>query len=146
MVSLTWRQRWREPGGGGELLRLAWPLILSNGFMTLQITIDRMFLSRQSTQAVAAAMPAVMVFWTIFALPQNTAAYVTTFVAQYVGAGRPARVGPVVWQALYFSLLSGLAFLIMVPWADAIMALGGHASELQALEVIYFECLCFSAL
>ena len=35
----TWHQRWQEQGGGRELLRLAWPLILSNSFWTLQITL-----------------------------------------------------------------------------------------------------------
>src|SRR5262249_53556197 len=95
---------WHQPGSTGELIRLAWPLIVSNGFMTLQLTIDRVFLSWLSSDAVAAAMPAVMLFWTVFALPQNTAGYVTTFVAQYVGADRPHRVGPAVWQSLYISL------------------------------------------
>src|SRR5206468_3490885 len=33
-----------------------------------------------------------------------------------------------------------------VPLAGPIVALGGHAEDLQALEVIYFRCLCFSAL
>src|SRR5580704_7278358 len=97
----SWRQRWRQPGGGSELIRLAWPLIVSNGFNTLQITIDRVFLSWLDSDAVAAAMPAVMIFWTLFALPQNTASYVTTFVAQYIGADRHERVGPVIWQGLY---------------------------------------------
>src|SRR5438105_15959883 len=88
-----------EPGGARELLTLALPLILSNSFWTLQITIDRILLSRLSSDAVGAAMPAVLVFWTPLTLFQFTANYATTFVAQYVGAGRPHRVGPAVWQA-----------------------------------------------
>lgn len=136
----------RRPGGNAELLHLAWPLILSNGFMTLQLTVDRVFLSRQSTEAVAAAMPPVMVFWALFALPQNTAGFVTTFVAQYVGAARPARVGPVVWQALYFSLFAGLAILILLPFADLLMGLAGHAEPLRRMETTFFRCPCWSAL
>src|SRR5207253_2324268 len=135
MPEASWRERWQQPGGPAELIRLAWPLIVSNGFMTLQLTIDRVFLSRLSSAEVAAAMPAVMVFWTLFALPQNTAGYVTTFVAQYVGADRPQRVGAVVWQALWFSVASGLAFLLLWPLAPGVMALGGHAEHLQELEV-----------
>jgi MATE family multidrug resistance protein len=146
LQATTWRERWRRPGGGGELLRLAWPLIVSNGFMTLQLTIDRVFLSRLSSDDVAAAMPAVMIFWTVFALPQNTAAYVTTFVAQYVGAERPHRVGAVVWQALYFSVAAGVAFLALWPLAPWLMGLGGHSPNLQALETTFFRCLCWAAL
>jgi MATE family multidrug resistance protein len=125
---------------------MAWPLIVSNGFMTLQVTIDRIFLSRHSSDEVAAAMPAVMLFWTVFALPQNTVSYVTSFVAQYIGANRPERVGPAVWQALYLSVAAGLGFFAFLPLAPGLMALGGHTEHFQELEVVFFNCLCWSAL
>jgi MATE family multidrug resistance protein len=143
---LTWRQRWRQEGGGGELLHLAFPLILSNSFLTLQITIDRALLSQSSSDAVAAAMPAALLYWTPFTLLQNIANYATTFVAQYTGAKRLDRVGPAVWQALYFSVVAGIAFLGLPPLAGALVGLGGHSAELQELERIYFRCLCFAAL
>ena len=143
---MSWRERWREPGGGSELLRLSLPLILSNSIWTLQVTIDRIFLSRLGTETLAATMAAVMLFWTPFALLQNTANYATTFVAQYQGAGRPGRVGPAVWQSLWFSCGSGLAFLLLVPLAGPIVDFGGHSPAVQALEIDYFVCLCYSAL
>jgi MATE family multidrug resistance protein len=87
-----------------------------------------------------------MLFWVPMALLQNTASYATTFVAQYSGANQPHRVGPAVWQSLYFSLLSGLAFLGLVPLADWLFALGNHTPQLQAMEATYFRCLCFAAL
>ncbi len=106
--------RMKQPapaGGFREMIRLALPLILSSSFMTLQITLDRILLSRYSTDAVAAAMPAALLYWTILALLQNTASYATTFVAQYTGAGRPERVGPAVWQAALFQRGLRFAFL-----------------------------------
>jgi MATE family multidrug resistance protein len=136
----------RTAGGVGELLRLAWPLVLSNGLWTLQITLDRVLLSRSSSEAVGAAMVAVMLIWTPLALLQSTAAYSMTFVAQYTGAGQPHRVGPAVWQALHFSTAAGLAFAALAPLAGPLAALAGHAPALQALEADYFRCLCFSAL
>lgn len=126
-------------GGARELLRLPFPLIVSNSFWTLQIAIDRVFLSRLSSDAVGAAMAGVLLFWAPLTLLQNTANYATTFVAQYVGAGRARRVGPSVWQALYFSVATGLAFLALVPAADFLMRLGGHSEELRRLEVIFFQ-------
>ena len=128
------------------LLGLAWPFILSNSCWTLQIVLDRILLSRSSTEAVGAGMSAVMMFWSLLALFQWTANYATTFVAQYTGAGQPRKVGAIIGQALWFSVASGLAFLLLVPLAGPIVGLGGHADELQALEVVYFRCLCFSAL
>src|SRR4051794_35358872 len=116
-------------GGFREMIRLALPLILSSSFMTLQITLDRILLSQYSTDAVAAAMPAALLYWTILALVQNTASYATTFVAQYTGAGRPERVGPSVWQALYFSLGAGVLFLGLIPAAPWLMSLGAHSTS-----------------
>jgi MATE family multidrug resistance protein len=146
MPQSTWGQRWREPGGGAELLRLALPLILSNSFWAIQVSVDRVLLSRQDTDAVGAVMAAVMLFWTLFQLPHSTANYVTNFVAQYHGAGRPWRIGPVVWQGLYFSLASGLAFLALILLAEGLVALGDHHPRLQELEAIYFRIMCCAAL
>src|SRR4051794_10683630 len=97
-----------KAGGMREVLALAWPLIISNSFSTIQITIDRLFLSKLSPDAVSGATSAAMIFWTPFVLFQCTAMYVATFVAQYTGARRPNRVGPAVWQGLYFSVLAGV--------------------------------------
>jgi MATE family multidrug resistance protein len=144
--SVTWKQRWCQEGGGRELLRLALPLILSSSFWTLQITIDRALLSQYSSDAVAAAVPAAVLYWTFFALLQNTASYATTFVAQYTGAGRPHRVGPAVWQALYFSVAGGILFVGLQPLADHFAAWGGHSAAIQDLEATYFRILCFAAL
>jgi MATE family multidrug resistance protein len=136
----------RAAGGTAELLRLAWPLVLSNSFWTLQIALDRILLSRSTGVGVGAAFSAAMFFWVPMALVQNTASYATTFVAQYTGANQPERVGRAVWQSLYFSLGAGLAFLCLAPLAELIFALGNHSLHLQALEATYFRCLCFAAL
>ena len=76
------RQRWRS------ILQIAWPLIIANSFWNLQLTIDRVFLGNFSTEALGAAMAVMGLFWTPMALLQQTAACVTTFVAQYYGAKR----------------------------------------------------------
>jgi len=146
MQRLSLKRRWHADGGGAELVRLALPLILSNSIWTLQIIIDRVLLSRYSSDAVAATMPAVVPFWTILVLFQYTANYATTFVSQYLGAGRPERIGPAVWQSLYFSVPAGLAFLSLMLLAKPYFAWVDHVTEIQTLEVTYFRILCFSAL
>src|SRR3954447_14395143 len=146
MTTRRLRDRWDGPGGGRELLALAWPLVLANSIWTLQITLDRVFLGRHAAADLAASLPAVMLFWTLINLFQYTANYATTFVAQYLGAGRPHRVGPVIGQSLYFSIVGGIAFMALAPLAESFMAIGGHAAELQARETTFLRCLCFAAL
>jgi MATE family multidrug resistance protein len=51
-----------------------------------------------------------------------------------------------VWQALHFSLVTGVAFLGLVPLAPWLMSCTGHDSVVQELEVTYFQCLCFGVL
>lgn len=134
------------PGGSRELIALALPLVLSNAFMTIQVTVDRVLLSHYGTLEVAAALPAVLLFWLPFALLQGIAGYATTFVAQYTGAHRPHRVGPAIWHGLHFSLVTGIGFLglwVLAPWY---VGLGGHDPQMTGLEITYFRCLCFAAL
>ena len=132
-------------GGARELLALAWPLILSNSFWTVQIVFDRILLARSGSQSLGAGMASAVTFWTLLTLFQSTAGYATAFVAQYTGAGRPGDVGPVVWQALHFSFASGIFFVGLVPLSGWLVGLGGHPAALQELEAAYLRCLCLSA-
>ena len=133
------------PGGSRELLALAAPLILSQGFMTVQVFVDTVLLARHDPGEMAASLPAVMWFWLPFGLLQVTAGYTSTFVAQYTGAGRPHRVGPAVWQGIHFAILAGVVMLLLVPAAPLVIALGGHDPAVQSLETAYLRCLAFAA-
>jgi MATE family multidrug resistance protein len=137
-----------DPHAGGlrELAKLAWPLILSSSFLTIQFFLDAVFLTWYDTRATGAVMLSAVLFWTCFVLLQTTANYATTFVAQYIGAGRKERVGPAVWQSIYFALFTGIAFMGLWFLADDVMSYIGHAPEVQAMELTYFRCLCFCAL
>jgi MATE family multidrug resistance protein len=133
-------------GGSRELLALALPLVVSQSFMTVQVFVDTILLAWHDPREMAASFPAVMWYWMLFALLQVTAGYVSTFVAQYTGAGRPARVGPAVWQGVHFSVVSGLLFLLFIPAAPFLIGIGGHTPALQTLEVVYLRCLSLAAL
>jgi MATE family multidrug resistance protein len=134
------------PSALSTLLKLAWPLVVSNSFTTVQVFIDRLFLSWYDVDTATAAVLANMLFWLPFALLFPTAGYVATFAAQYTGAGRPLRVGPAVWQGLYFSVIAGLGMLLLVPLAGPIFRAVDHAPTIQALEIQFFRCLCWLAL
>lgn len=137
-----------DPHAGGlrELLTLAWPLILSSSFLTIQFFLDAVFLTWYDPKATGAVLLSIVVFWTCFVLLQTTANYATTFVAQYIGAGRKERVGPAVWQSIYFALVAGIGFMGMAFLVDDAIAAIGHAPDVQVMEATYLHCLCFCAL
>ncbi len=128
------------------ILRIAWPLIIANSFWNLQLTIDRVFLGMYSTEALGAAMAVMGVFWVPMALLQQTASYVTTFVAQYFGAKKEDEIGSSVWQSFYVSIFGGVLFLVLNLFSPWFFALVNHAPNIQTLEVDYFNSLGYSAL
>lgn len=138
-------ERWKSEGGYSEVLVLAIPLILSTGAWSIQHFVDRMFLTWYSPEAIAAAMPAGMLNFTIMCLFIGTSGYVNTFVAQYHGAGMSERIGPALWQGIYVAGIGGIVLISMIPFAEPIFRFIGHEKLVQEYETIYFQILCLGA-
>jgi multidrug resistance protein, MATE family len=135
------RPFWRGDGGGRQVLLLAYPLILSQMSFTIQVFVDRLFLTWYSAEAVAGAVTALFVVWAVMGLCIGTGEYATTFVAQYLGSGRPERIGAVIWQGIYFAAVAGLVIAALQPLAEPVFEMAGHAEELRVHEVVYAEIL-----
>jgi MATE family multidrug resistance protein len=133
------------PGSARELWQVAWPLILSSGSLTLMQVVDRLFLTWYSADALAAAMPASMLHWTLLSIAFGTANYVNTFVAQYEGAKMPNRVAAALWQGIWFSAVAGVFIALWSPFAQTIFGLIGHDPAVQTLEAHYFGILCLGS-
>jgi len=132
---------WEGEGGGREVLAVAYPLILAQMSFTVQVFVDRLFLTWYSTEAVAGAVTGLFAVWALVGLCIGTGEYLTTFVAQYLGAGRPERIGPAIWQGIYFSLGAGLLLALLAPLAGPLFARAGHAPGVRAHEVTYASIL-----
>jgi MATE family multidrug resistance protein len=133
------------PGGYRELLAIAVPMILSSGTQSLMHVVDRIFLTWYSEAAVAAALPAGILFWAGLSLPFGVVSYANAFVAQYDGAKQPGRAASCVWQAAYFAIVCGLLLIIPAYWSEWLFKIVGHESTVQRLEVEYFSWLCMGA-
>jgi MATE family multidrug resistance protein len=127
------------------VLALALPLIISTGSWSIMNFIDRMFLLWSSPEEMAAAMPAGILYFTVICIPFGVSMYVNTFVAQYHGAGRPERIGLVVWQGMRIGLYLTPLFLLTIPFAPAVFAAAGHSADVAPYEVVYYQTLCFCA-
>jgi MATE family multidrug resistance protein len=103
--------------------------------------VDRLFLTWYSSEAVAGAVTALFTTWTLMGLCLGTGEYLTTFVAQYFGAKRFERIGPALWQGVYFSLLAGVVIAACAPLAEPIFAFAGHAPHVRGFEVEYARIL-----
>ncbi len=136
-----WPSRWQGPGGYREALTVGAPLMVSMGSYTLMQFTDRVFLGRHSVAEISAAVPAGLASFLFIGFFMGVASCVSVLVAQYSGACHPERVGPAVWQGVWFSLassvlLAGLAFL-----GGPLFAWAGHPEQIRALEADYFFIL-----
>ena len=128
-----------------EVLRISLPLVVSMSSTMIMEFTDRVFLANYSLDAIAAALPAGITSFLFIAFFMGTAQYLNVFVAQYTGSGTLDRVGAVLWQGIYFSVLSGLVMAGLYFLAEPLFRLSGHAPEIQVLEVIYFRILCLGS-
>jgi multidrug resistance protein, MATE family len=145
MAFASARAWWDRPAGPREVLRVALPLVVSTSLWTVMHFTDRMFLLWYSNAAMAAVMPAGVLHFTLLCVPLGVVSYVGTFVAQYYGAGRNERIGLVTWQGVWIALAAAPLFVALVPPAQAIFRLVGHAPEVARLEASYYGVLAFGA-
>ncbi|MFC1489891.1 MATE family efflux transporter [Candidatus Latescibacterota bacterium] len=137
--------KWHEECGYRDLLKLAFPLVLSMGAISIQHFVDRMFLTWYSPEAIAAVTPSGMLNFTLLSFFIGTAMYVNTFVAQYYGSEQFERIGPSLWQGIYFAIIGGIVLLIMVPYSEVIFKSVGHEDIVRLYETQYFRILCYGA-
>ena len=140
------KARWPEEAGYRQLLKVAFPLILSSGSTSILLFVDRMLLSWYSDEAIAAALPAGILNWTFLCVFFGMAMYTSTFVAQYTGAGKPKRAGTAVWQGLYISLIGATLIPMISPFSEEIFALIGHPPRIQKMEAEYLKILNLSSI
>ena len=139
-------KNWLRRGRYREVLRVCLPLVISLSATTLMEFTDRVFLANYSLDAISAALPAGITSYLPMAFFGGVGGYAGVFIAQYTGRGDERKIGCVLWQGIYFTLVSGLLlWLLGVFAAKPLFALAGHPQGVQELEEIYFSILCRGA-
>jgi MATE family multidrug resistance protein len=133
-------------GSCREVFKIAFPLILSTSAMTLQMFVDRVFLMWYDRDAMSAAMLGGILSFVFFSFFLGTATYANTFVSQYDGANRKERIGPAVWQSIYFSTAAGLIMAAIALFDKPLIALVGHEPAIAKYELVYFRILLLGAM
>lgn len=137
----NFRLRFQEEQGYKAILRVCLPLVAGMASSTVMQFTDRLFLSRYSVDAIAAAMPASIASMTLCLTLMGVCGYTSVLIAQYVGSGAPQRVGSALWQGIWFAIGAGVLLCLACIPADAFFAFVNHGPEIQSLEVTYFRVL-----
>jgi multidrug resistance protein, MATE family len=133
--------RWAEPAGYREVLRVAYPLIISMGSFTMMQFCDRMFLAWYSAISIQAGLPAGILSFTVICGFMALAGYANTFVAQYHGAGDKRGCSAATAQGVFLALASWPLMLLLMPAGQWVLRVSGHAPAVLREELTYFNIL-----
>ncbi len=131
-----------KPGGYREIWQIAYPLIITNSSHSVMMFFDRKFLSMNSTEDIAAALPGGIICFTFITFFLVTTSFTSTLVSQHYGRGDRDSCARVPWAGFFFALVSGIiTSLLLVHAGTLLISRGGHAPEITAREMDYFQML-----
>ena len=124
-----------------ELLRLALPMVVSQGTFAVMIFTDRYFMSQIDPIHMAAALGGGVASFFSFCFFIGLFSYANALAAQYLGAGERHKCPKVVTQGMIMTVMSA-PFLTLITFLVAGIFEGmGHDAEQVELERTYFLIL-----
>ncbi len=124
-----------------ELLRLALPMVVSQGTFAVMIFTDRYFMSQIDPAHMAAALGGGVASFFSFCFFIGLFAYANALAAQYLGAGEPEKCPKVVTQGMIMTVMSA-PFLTLITFLVAGIFEGmGHEPAQVELERTYYLIL-----
>ncbi len=124
-----------------QILTISIPLMLATSGHAFRLFADRAMLSHYAPEALAASMPAGLTVFCLMAFFIGTAGYASTFVSQYIGANRPLRTGPAIWQGILIAIAGGILVGLSTPFAPAIFRWMNHGEAILQQQILYYEAL-----
>lgn len=129
-----------------ELMRLALPMVVSQGTFAVMIFTDRYFMSQIDPVHMAAALGGGVASFFSFCFFVGLFSYANALAAQYLGAGETQKCAKVVTQGLIMTLMS-VPFLSLITFLVAGIFSGmGHDPVQVELERTYYLILMAGAL
>ena len=127
------------------LLKMALPMVVSQGAFAIMIFTDRWFLAQISPTHMAAALGGGVAFWFAISLFNGILAYANALVAQYLGAGEFHKCTLVISQGILMSVaLIPVLFIITLLLRPMFAAMGHDPAQVE-LEEIYFTIMMAGA-
>lgn len=142
---MTDRQYSVDPPSFRKLVRIGFPMIVSQASETVNLFVDRLFLSWLGKEHLAAAMSGGLssfVFGSFFA---GIVGYVNAIVAQFYGSRRYGACVQTIGQGFWLSLFFYPLALGLIPLVLHSFTLAGHSPVQIALESRYFTILMYGS-
>ena len=124
-----------------ELLRLALPMVVSQGTFAVMIFTDRYFMSQIDPVHMAAALGGGVASFFSFCFFIGLLTYANAMAAQYLGSGQPEKCPKVVTQGLVMTVMSVPVLTLITFLVAGIFEGMGHPPEQVELERTYYLIL-----
>ena len=124
-----------------ELLRLALPMVVSQGAFAVMIFTDRYFMSQIDPVHMAAALGGGVASFFSFCFFVGVLTYANALTAQYLGAGELEKCPKVVTQGMIMTVMSAPFLTLITFLVTGIFEGMGHEPEQVGLERSYYLIL-----
>lgn len=127
----------RRAPGLGQLLALAWPVVLSRSSQAVIGLTDAAMVARLGEDALAATTTGAMNAISLFILPMGVVFIVQSFAAQLTGAGDPIGARRYAWYGLAVAFVVGVVAIASAPLAGPALGLFGYTPSVRELMTDY---------
>ena len=124
-----------------ELLRIAVPMVVSQGTFAVMIFTDRYFMSQIDPVHIAAALGGGVASYFSFCFFVGLLSYGNALAAQYLGAGEKEKGPKVVTQGWIITAMSAPILTLITFLVAGVFESMGHEPEQVALERTYYLIL-----
>jgi len=124
-----------------ELLRIAVPMVVSQGTFAVMIFTDRYFMSQIDPVHIAAALGGGVASYFSFCFFVGLLSYGNALAAQYLGAGEKKKGPKVVTQGWIITVMSAPILTLITFLVAGVFESMGHDPEQVALERTYYLIL-----
>ena len=135
-----------RPGGYYEVLKLAYPIVISMVSRTVMTFVDTAMVGRLGTSQMAAVGLAGIATWTILSFFSGLLTCINTFVAQHHGAKQPRMVAIITWQGLYLAFGSYLLLILVSQFSSYLFVLMRPSLEVQQFGTTYIQTRLFGGI
>lgn len=127
-----------------DIVRLAWPVYVSQAAVMANGVIDTVMAGRYGTLDLAAVGIGASIYATLFITLMSVLLALTPIVAQAYGAGRHAEVGESVRQCAWLAIgLAGVALVLLMN-PGPLLLLSRLAPELEERTIAYLDAIAWA--
>jgi MATE family multidrug resistance protein len=129
-----------------DIVRLAWPVYVSQAAVMANGVIDTVMAGRYDTLDLAAVGIGAAVYATLFITLMSVLLALTPIAAQAHGAGRHAEIGESVRQCAWLAVWLAIASIALLKHPGPLLALSRLAPEVEARTVAYLDAIAWAVL